>query len=32
MTELLWTATSVAFFVLLGFSVNQLSTTYGIDA
>jgi hypothetical protein len=32
MAELLWTATSVAFLVLLGYSVNQLATTYGVDA
>jgi len=28
MTELLFTATSVAFFVLLGYSVEKLSETY----
>jgi len=28
MTEALWTITAVAFFVLLGYAVNQLSETY----
>jgi len=28
MIEALWTVTSVAFFVILGYAVNQLSETY----
>jgi len=28
MTEVIFTATSVAFFVLLGYSVQQLAETY----
>jgi len=28
MTEVIFTVTSVAFFVILGYAVNQLSETY----
>jgi len=28
MTEALWTITTVAFFVILGYAVDQLSETY----
>jgi len=28
MTEALWTVTTVAFFVILGYAVDQLSETY----
>jgi len=28
MTEVLWTLTTVAFFVILGYAVDQLSETY----
>jgi len=28
MTEALWTVTTIAFFVLLGYAVDQLSETY----
>jgi hypothetical protein len=30
MTELLWLVTSVAFFVLLSYSVQQLADTYNV--
>ena len=30
MTELLWTVTSVTFFVLLAYSIQQLAKTYNV--
>jgi len=30
MTEFLWTVTSVAFFVLLSYSIRQLADTYNV--
>jgi len=28
MTEALWTVTTIAFFVILGYAIEQLSETY----